>query len=163
MDDHIAKPFTLAELGRVFGKWIANPAPRATPAAGEPTVSPKGNTYAVLDVEALHELSDLQIAGEPSIVDRLIDSFVETAPQQLQDITSRLAADDLKGVTIAAHGMKSASRQIGLPALSDAFKNLEDLASDGNTENIAVAVANVKQLMGTALGELSRFKAEASQ
>ena len=160
MDDHIAKPFTLAQLSQVFDRWMLHTARNEAPAepANTPTAACGPAPYTMLDVEMLETLADIQIAGEPSIVARLIDSFTETTPVQMEQIESSLAAEDYKSVMIAAHGMKSASIQLGLPKVSAKFRDLEDAAKEGDLQKMRGFIASLYNYIPICLDELGYFK-----
>ena len=110
MDDHIAKPFTLAELKQKLEKWLPTGEFSINPSAARPVTTAgagagaRAPRYQLLDVEKLRAFEDLQMPGEPSIIHELIDSFLRSAPQQLHLIGALLSENDHKGSIIAAHG-----------------------------------------------------------
>ena len=159
MDDHIAKPFALADLSRTFAIWAHSELPEP-PAALQRTAAarPQSGTYTLLDVDMLRSFDDLQIAGEPSIIGRLIDSFLESAPEQLSEIENGLASGNLKNVAVAAHGMKSASQQIGLPRLSEQFEDIEALSIAENARDARKSFESLKSTLARCQKELVAFK-----
>jgi HPt (histidine-containing phosphotransfer) domain-containing protein len=159
MDDHIAKPFTLAELKQKLEKWIPTPPVRlaesATRLVGTP--SPGAPTFHLLDAEALRAFEELQMPDQPSIIKELIESFLRTAPQQLHLIEALLEENDDKGSIIAAHGMKSASAAIGLAALSDAFKSIETCVDNGKWDEAMLSVRQTGYVLKKSIDELTLF------
>jgi signal transduction histidine kinase/HPt (histidine-containing phosphotransfer) domain-containing protein/ActR/RegA family two-component response regulator len=159
MDDHIAKPFTLAELKQKLEKWIPTQPYPVSAGAARPvaTAGAGAPRFQLLEVEKLRAFEDLQMPGEPSIIHELIDSFLRTAPQQLHLIGALLSENDHKGSIIAAHGMKSASAAIGLTALSDAFRSIEVLIDGAHGDEASLAVQRTAHVLNKSLHELSVF------
>lgn len=160
MDDFIAKPFTLAELKQKIEKWLSSSGctlpERATLALGIPDVD--APIYLFLDAATLSAFDDLQMPEQPSIVNELIDTFIRTAPQQLQLIEHILNKPDFKGAGLVAHGMKSASSAIGLANLSNSFELIESSVSVGNREVAISTASEAWTCLDGSLREIALFK-----
>ena len=134
MDDYLAKPFSLAQLGAMLARWLpltaTVPTPPA-PAAVPLQVPEPAAAAARLDGDALDRLRALQREGAPSILGKIIELYVSTAPKLMSDIRDGIAAGDPERLSRAAHALKSSSANLGATTLSELCKELELLGRSG--------------------------------
>jgi CheY-like chemotaxis protein len=83
MDDYISKPVKIEKLRQILEKWLAqsveNQEALQTQISEEMTVTSDGES---LDASVLESFRDLQMPGEPDIVDELIDLFIKDAGKE---------------------------------------------------------------------------------
>jgi len=72
--------------------------------------------------------------GDPATLVELLNSYLEDAPQLIQQMRDGLAAGDIDGVRRAAHSLKSNSASFGGNRLADAARELEMIAKGGTLE-----------------------------
>lgn len=160
MDDYLSKPVSREQLDACLRRWLPSTptpkpvkplataegspptpsmggAPAATLATGKPAPSPA--SFPVLDHNLLDELQE--IAGDETV--RIIQLFLEDAPQLIQQLEVASVAPDMNAMRDAAHTLKSSSANVGAMALSTAAKRVELGARAQKLDRPAVSVALV--------------------
>ena len=110
----------------------------------EPTVD-------VLDRKALAAIGSVEEGGAPELLEVLVNSFLESTPQRMNDLEQALEHASVENVHVIAHSLKSTSAWLGAHALSALFRDLEALARAGSIEGAA-------DLLGRAREEYSRVE-----
>jgi len=119
MDDYLSKPFSLEQLERVLRRWL--PAvPDVEPGDTEPHIDPKV-------IESMLVLG----GGGRELLAKMIDLFLQDAPQRMAAIHDAIARGDARAVRKAAHAFKSSSANLGAAALAEMCKRLERECRDG--------------------------------
>lgn len=95
---------------------------------------PEPRPESVLDLDVLEALRELGGPEDPSLLDELIDLFLDDAPKQIEGVESALAGRDIEGVERAAHTLKSSSANLGALGLSELCFDLERLGREGTLE-----------------------------
>ncbi len=134
MDDYIAKPVRLEELGRALGRCapVAPCAPAAPPAAA---------ADAVIDRRALEEMRadlDAETARE------VIEDFLRASPAQIAKLAAAAACGDAPEIRRTAHTMKGTSAILGARGLSSRCEELESLARAGAVDGAAERVKAIE-------------------
>ena len=124
MDDLVAKPAGLDDLGRALRKWLST----GPPPAGE-AVGAGDDDGAVTDLGALERLVDE--LGDGTIVATLVRTFLAELPGRRDAIRRGAAAGDLEQVRRAAHTLKSTSDVVGATTLAELSRELEGRAMAG--------------------------------
>ena len=96
-----------------------------------------------LDVKALDELRALQQETGTDLIRQLLQSYLSTTPDLIEQIRNGFAAGDAKAVFMAAHSLKSSSAYVGAAALSELAKRLEEY---GRADDLASARPLLKEL-----------------
>ena len=100
-------------------------------------------TDEAIDPEAFERLREIT-GGDDAFLADLIDTYLEDGAQQVADLRSAAASNDIAAMVRPAHTLKSASDSIGARLLADRCRALEAAARDG-------AVADpVSQAQGVA-------------
>jgi signal transduction histidine kinase/CheY-like chemotaxis protein len=147
MDDYLTKPFRRDELLEILRRWLPvsgdaevasaepekerqapDPAADAAAAAREPSL---------LDRRALEAIRELSPDRGATILARVIDSYLVTAPDQLEALQRALAAADTKTLQTQAHSLKSSSANVGARELAELARELEALGRTGQTADAA--------------------------
>jgi signal transduction histidine kinase/DNA-binding response OmpR family regulator len=117
MNDYLSKPFSLEQLEQVLRRWLP-----AVPAMepGEPHIDPQV-------IESMLVLG----GGGRELLTKMIDLFLQDAPQRMAAIREAMQRGDGPAVAGAAHAFKSASANLGASALSAMCKRLEREGRDG--------------------------------
>ncbi|HEY9779766.1 MAG TPA: ATP-binding protein [Leptolyngbyaceae cyanobacterium] len=97
---------------------------------------------APLDVKVLQSLRKMAGARASDVLAQVVDNYIEQAPQLLQAMRNAVAKGDAVALHRAAHGLRSASANLGATALSQLCKKLEGMGKAGIT---AEALADVLQ------------------
>jgi PAS domain S-box-containing protein len=96
-----------------------------------------------IDLSTLDQLRDL-VDGDEAALAELIDSFLTETPPLLVRLRRALEAGDTAGVRMAAHTLKSSSKDFGALALSQLGQELEALGKAGTLAGVAERVAQVE-------------------
>jgi signal transduction histidine kinase/CheY-like chemotaxis protein/HPt (histidine-containing phosphotransfer) domain-containing protein/PAS domain-containing protein len=160
MDDYVSKPIRIDELVEALSKSRPLAASKET---GEPAVpdhalepanagSEVGSMAsgvadpvpdaAVLDPKALENLLSM-LGGEFVYLVELIDSFLEDAPQLLDELNQYLESGDAAGVRRIAHSLKSNGADFGATTFSNLCKELEMMAKSGTIDGSAALAAEI--------------------
>ena len=155
MDDYMSKPFTREQLRCVIARWIGEPSGELADAG----VGDSGGTTGepVLQQQALDELRKLQSAGQPDVVERLLEVYLDSADQLVEEMQAGTKSGDAAQLQRAAHTLKSSSANIGALHLARCCRDLEGSARDGCGTHFAAQTAAIVR----ALREVRRAIEEA--
>lgn len=92
-----------------------------------------------LDPSALEHLLEIT-GGDLAFVDELIDTYLDDAVGQLDDMRQAAAAGDAAAMVRPAHSLKSTSANVGAVDLAELCRALE---ADSRTGTVADAAARV--------------------
>lgn len=147
MDDYLSKPVRPATLRMMLCQWLPQQleidAPQSVDrepvsfgygeAPAERTASTDlSSGLSLMDEQVIDELREIM---EDEFVS-LVQGFLETAPGQIGDIGSALAAGDRERMILPAHSLKSGSANLGAIRLSECARQLEQAARSGETETL---------------------------
>jgi signal transduction histidine kinase/CHASE2 domain-containing sensor protein/DNA-binding response OmpR family regulator len=144
MDDFISKPVRLEQLSPLLERW-----------ALPPTVSPKSSTAAVivstepLDLDYLHSLSE----GDIEFEQELLQVFLQNTQENLTEVQTALANNDIATIAAKAHQLKGASGNVGARIIQQLAIQLEQEVHQHNLP----AVPQVLDQLQSALAELSTY------
>jgi signal transduction histidine kinase/response regulator of citrate/malate metabolism len=158
MDDFLAKPVSLHDLGATLQRWASvtsttnrqgdNP---GHDAAETPTDTRGGNAVhdaPVLDHATLEKLAD-ELGGNEVVV-MLATTYLDELTARLAILTEAADAGDLTAISRGAHTLKSSSRLLGGLTLGDLCQDTE------HAHDLAAATA----LVPTVVDLAERFAAE---
>ncbi|MCG2634416.1 MAG: ATP-binding protein [Gammaproteobacteria bacterium] len=167
MDDHLPKPYTLAQLTEVMGRWWPSetqvggsvvdnlPEQRAlnlgTP--GVETESASQNRQLLVRREALAQIEQIK----PKLAASIVARFISDTPTVLKDMQTDLTRSDLDGLRIAAHSLKSSAATIGADALADCFARIEVAAAEGGGSGLSALIVSAEALYGRVAAELAGY------
>jgi signal transduction histidine kinase/CheY-like chemotaxis protein/HPt (histidine-containing phosphotransfer) domain-containing protein len=145
MDDYLIKPFRRDELLELLRRWL--------PAAGDPeqeggkservgsapdpATDSAAVTASILDRRALEAIRELSPGRGATILARVIDSYLVTAPDQLEALQRALVEKDAKALQTQAHSLKSSSANVGARELAELAREVEALGRTGQTTEAA--------------------------
>ena len=134
MDDYLSKPFTQKQLQMALARWAARPDTRAS-------MFPAN----ALDTSITAQLLDLE-QEEPGFLCEVIDSFFQTAEDNLGRMRAAIRDGDLRALRAAAHMVRGSSQQLGVRRFGMTCQKLEGL------ERVDEADAIVTELEGDLEG-----------
>src|SRR5207249_2114416 len=120
MDDYLGKPARLQTLDSTLRKWIPRMGDRPSPAdisSGLP---------------AEHPLRMLERQGRNELVVEIIDLFLETTPQWLEQMREARLKGDAKELFSLAHSLKGAAVQLGAWEMADLCHKVQTLGRAGS-------------------------------
>ncbi|HET7729431.1 MAG TPA: ATP-binding protein [Usitatibacter sp.] len=134
MDDYVAKPVELSQLGLKLHRWL----PLAEPAATEP-----------LDRTTIDELG----GGDENTRRQVVEQFRAANDEDVRSLRHAVQARDLDEVIHFAHRIKGASRTLGAVELAGAGERIEQAARNGDWDGVLTGM----RTLGPALDRLNSF------
>lgn len=98
--------------------------------------SPINPSSPAIDPETIETLRMLQEDGGPDLVSELFDMFYADVPTRFTELKSACASGDAGKIASVAHGLKSASANIGCLGFSEICRQLEAM---GRNQDVASA------------------------
>jgi CheY-like chemotaxis protein/HPt (histidine-containing phosphotransfer) domain-containing protein len=130
MDDYISKPVRIAELQTALERWGPE-----RPHQGDTTLLARAKaatTEGLLDQSMIAELRAMPASDGLTMLQELVDLFLEGAPARLEQISQSLA--DPAELAFHAHSLKSMSLSLGATRLIKLAQKLEALGDSGSLE-----------------------------
>jgi len=112
-----------------------------------------GVTSSVIDHQLLDELLEMG-GGDHDFLVEMIDSYLTTAPALLDKLRLSASTGDAATLRLAAHTLKSGSKDMGAITLATRFADLETLGHHGKMENAVTLVAEAETLFSQVAMEL---------
>ncbi len=137
--DRLKHPNRENRLDRVSSQQTDGVKRREMPDRKESTL----NNRPHLEVSALQELHKLQREGEPCIVEKVVNAYLEGCTPLLRSMAGLYQAGKTKELQMAAHTLKSSSANIGAMPLSILSQQLEmhcKMAAPEDTGNLIDAI-----------------------
>ncbi|MDQ0466956.1 signal transduction histidine kinase/EAL domain-containing protein (putative c-di-GMP-specific phosphodiesterase class I)/CheY-like chemotaxis protein [Caulobacter ginsengisoli] len=154
MDGVLHKPFTLAALAEMLGRFMT-PSQRPTAPASGPAPTTAAADGELFDPAVAEDLARMAQAGQGDFVARVRALYRDNAPAQAEAVIKAAEADDAEGAARAAHALKSMSLNLGARAVSQRAEQIEQAARNIGTVDRAAAHDLYAALTATlrALGE----------
>ncbi len=144
MDDYATKPIEFSVLAEIIQKWLKLPStPKTQSIKTIVEDEVRSVSLPLVNWDALDRLGKFQKAGSPSLIEEMISLYFSTTPQALAQIQAAAVKRDHETLRETAHGIKSASAQIGLTIVSELCRQIEYLEDEQITNGEAVALAKV--------------------
>ncbi|HEX2123465.1 MAG TPA: response regulator [Thermoanaerobaculia bacterium] len=141
MNDYIAKPVSLEQLGAVIRLWASKPS-EATPAVqGTPEEMEADDLY-VLDRERVSSFMAIGRSQE-GFLEGLVRTFRQDVPSRLDALRAAAASANAHELALAAHALKSSSGSVGAKRMQIIAASIEDKAREGKIDG---AEASIDQL-----------------
>lgn len=139
MNDYLPKPVRFEDLRDMLDKWLHG---KSAGAAQAQTLTPDEAAGGV-DLRMLQSLRLL--AGEDQhMVNALIQTYLDEAPEIIEDLSLRLANRDALGSADAVHKLKSCSGNLGAHRLAELCFTLEGQARANNLDEADQLLARIQ-------------------
>src|ERR1700704_4230647 len=129
MEDYLSKPVKSEVLQRKLQQWIK---PASVTLFGRRLslnrTAVNNRAVAVIDLDVLAGLRELQQPGQPDFVTELIDLFLNDSASQAAILRAAIASNDMPEVRRVAHLMKGSSVNLGATHMAELYQELETLA-----------------------------------
>ncbi|ACN17381.1 sensory box histidine kinase/response regulator [Desulforapulum autotrophicum HRM2] len=140
MDDYLSKPFLKSQILSILKSWSpmgvnGDNVAGSKDLAGIKLVNEQGNDSGSIDQSMLIAIQELQIEGEPSIVDKVIKVYLESSTVLIAKLRKSLDVNDIEALQRNAHSLKSSSANVGAVKLSKMSKELEENCRFDHLEN----------------------------
>ncbi|MBI4957758.1 MAG: PAS domain S-box protein [Myxococcales bacterium] len=160
MDGYLAKPTTLAELGRAVDRWLPR-RPRSGAPASERSLPPRdadARTEAAMGTTSPHVLDRTAlrsiIGDAPGRWRELLGRFVVSARDLAGELRAAACAGSPEMVGRAAHKLKGSARAVGAERLAAACQSIELAVEDGRPLDVAGHDARLDELIDELVDEL---------
>jgi HPt (histidine-containing phosphotransfer) domain-containing protein len=142
MDDYISKPVRIGELQTAIERWgpMRTRKPDTAFLSRTKVLPPEE----LLDQSMIRELREMPPSDGVSMLQELVDLFLQGAPQHLNQISQSL--NEPINLAFHAHALKSMSLNLGAKRIVDLCQKLEEL---GRTEKLDGATLLVQELQAT--------------
>jgi PAS domain S-box-containing protein len=140
MNDYLAKPVSLEQLGAMIRLW-ANKASAAPPVAAAAS-DMQGDDVQVLDRERVSSFLAISRTQE-GFLDGLVKTFRQDVPSRLDALRAAAASGDSHDLALAAHALKSSSGSVGARRMYAVAAAIEENAREGRIDG---AAASIEQL-----------------
>jgi len=152
MDDHLGKPLQLGSLLRVLEKWLSDTIIDKGISSSDILYNTEGpaSSDTRFDPSVFDKFRRIQQADKGDLINEIITSYLENAPEQIQAIEKAINEKDTETVWKASHRMKSANATVGALHMAEicltmemngragSFEQIEELSSELATEYIYV-------------------------
>jgi signal transduction histidine kinase/DNA-binding response OmpR family regulator len=159
MDDYLSKPFSFDQLREMLTRWIHGHAAAIT-AKVQPATDRKGrrsstqHDASVLDTTRLDAIRALQRHGAPSIVRKVVGTYLDNSAELIEALAERISLRDVEGVARMAHTLKSTSANVGASELAALCKSLEHQARENSLDGAGQFLAGIKTAHQVVVGAL---------
>lgn len=139
MNDHLSKPFNQQQLATVLQRWLdifgikeeaaiaRNSSVQSDKVATEPASGVPFTPGPHLDHKILDQIKVLQKTGEESVLSRLVNIYLQSAPMLLADLDDAIRNDASAVIASVAHRLKSSSASLGATNLASLLREIEIL------------------------------------
>jgi two-component system, sensor histidine kinase len=145
MDDFLSKPFKQQQLLETLRKWVGlekkeieDEPPAATPQA------PAEET--LIDPKALDNIRSLESPGNPGILGKVIEIYLQEAPDIIRVLRQAIPGEDAETVRQKAHYFKSSSANLGVSQMAELCKELEYMGKDQELKNAGGVLEKIEGL-----------------
>jgi PAS domain S-box-containing protein len=139
MNDYLAKPVSIEQLGAVIRLWASK---TSEPQSTAPAMPMEGDEHHVLDRERVSSFLAIS-RTQAGFLDGLVKTFRQDVPSRLDALRAAAAGGDAQDLALAAHALKSSSGSVGAKRMYAVASALERAALSGRIEG---ASASIEQL-----------------
>ena len=149
MDDYLGKPFSQEQLKSMLEKWlpqgsVVRPLTQEPNAGAKTMQSTNDEENGPLDKTALDNVRALQRPGAENILNKLIRLYLESSSGILDSLRDAAQREEGEAMREAAHGLKSASANMGAMKLSVLCKQIEELGRAKKTAEAAALLPDLE-------------------
>ncbi|HLX67575.1 MAG TPA: ATP-binding protein, partial [Puia sp.] len=167
MTDYLAKPFDEERLFRVISRNLTRIAP--APGSGIPSTTtssddsrtgstPKNNHNNMSSAnQRLYDLTMVQSVsgGDEGFIKKMVALFIETVPQNMQDLKNALQAENWEQVGKTAHKLKSTIDSMGIKSIRQEIRTVEANAKQMESlAEIPGLVERIDHVIKECIGQL---------
>jgi PAS domain S-box-containing protein len=152
MNDYLAKPFDEPRLFRVISRNLTELTPSAN---AEKNIPLKNNTSML--PEKLYDLSMVQSVsgGDEGFIKKMVALFIETVPQNLDELNKAVQGENWDMVAKTAHKLKSTVDSMGIKSIKQEIRTVEANAKQKiQVEEVPALVERIGSVIHETIGQL---------
>jgi CheY-like chemotaxis protein/HPt (histidine-containing phosphotransfer) domain-containing protein len=167
MTDYLAKPFDEERLFRVISRNLT-PADAPVSASAVSTSNGTGPATSKIDIplintttmsadSRLYDLTMVQSVsgGDEGFIKKMVALFIETVPQNVQDLKKALQEENWEQVGKTAHKLKSTIDSMGIKSIRQEIREVEANAKAlESLQTIPSLVATIDTVINECIGQL---------
>ena len=167
MTDYLAKPFDEERLFRVISRNLtpvgasvsasaSSASNGATPVTSKIDI-PLINTTTMSADSRLYDLTMVQSVsgGDEGFIKKMVALFIETVPQNVEDLKKALQEENWEQVGKTAHKLKSTIDSMGIKSIRQEIREVEANAKAlESLQTIPSLVATIDRVIGECIGQL---------
>jgi PAS domain S-box-containing protein len=164
MSDYLSKPFDETKLFQVIIRNITDLEERTEDITGEkkePTpIITKPKETITMATDALYDLSTIRTisGGDESFIKKMIALFIETVPQNVEELNKALAEQDWDQVSKMAHKLKSTLDSMGIASVKQDVRTVEQNAKNKESlKEIPALVGNISTTVAACIEQLKKL------
>lgn len=159
MDDFLSKPYTLDQLQQKILQWLPQEKgnPMNTENSEPVAIESENNTASALNPIRLEEIRELDPTGGGSLLQKILQAFLESADSGLRQLEQAILNNDAEGLRQSAHALKSSSGNIGAESLSAIFKQLEIDGRSGELTRAKALQENMRSHYQSVVAEIRKI------
>ncbi|GGG38424.1 hypothetical protein GCM10011378_13380 [Hymenobacter glacieicola] len=154
MNSYLAKPFQEAELLQVVSEWVV---PQAQIVAPVPAASPAPPTAALYQIDDLLKVGQ----GDQSFVTFMLETFVESSEELLQEMAQAMQEGNLARLKSAAHTLKPGLAHLHVLHLLPIVTELDQWQGEFESETLAMLVTCVTEQLREVITQIQESLATA--
>jgi CheY-like chemotaxis protein/HPt (histidine-containing phosphotransfer) domain-containing protein len=154
MDDYLAKPLRLSDLGAKLARWLPQQCDMPPDTAPEARLSDISTEVPAAEVVWDAGTLTRMVGDQPEMHRRLLDKFLLNSEEHVAAIVSAVAAGDLDTVAGVAHKMKSAARTVGALQLGALCQVLETSGRAGDIDAVNPRSAELEVALQDVRGQM---------
>lgn len=164
MDDYLSKPFKAEMLQFIINRWAVSGNDRES----QQEIAPRNQdsnilhecpkhecpknvkshdislSSAIIDPNAIKTIKDLQMDGEPSILPRVINTYIASTESKISELNRKISKITAKDLQSLAHSLKSSSANMGAMRLSEISKKLEMSCRNNTMKNPGPCIGEIE-------------------
>ena len=138
MNDYLAKPVSLEQIGAVIRLWASKTSEETTTG---PDVMESDDQY-VLDRERVSSFLAIS-RTQDGFLEGLVKTFRQDVPSRIDALRAAASAGDVRDLANAAHAMKSSSGSVGAKRMLAMASSLEQAARAGRLDGAEAAIDQI--------------------
>ncbi len=161
MDDYISKPVKTEVLRQILDRWLEPTNGQAPAAEIEKQKSSLGKPEEeAVDLSVLASYREVEEAGQPGLINELIDLFIYHTREQLVALRGAVTKGDVQGIKTLTHTLKGGSANIGAHLMAKLGEELE--AKSGISVDTEVLIARLEAEFERVRGVLEAERGASS-
>ena len=182
MDDYLAKPVSVERLGAVLEQWLQASRREESAVVEDSTPSTEASEDRPEEISEKSSIEDVDIGKAPSeeapsimgVVDwerlhlvsgddrefevELLEAFIESAWEYLEQMECSLAENDAQTFCRIAHQLKGASGNVGIPGMMAISTEMNDRAKENRLTGLSERFGELRQILSQVQAILSELQ-----